>query len=115
MAHRGEEPVECSEEVILISQIYGNGRETLEALRQRGITSLAKLRNADASKLGHHLGLTVHATRQMINHAARLHSFPQQIMPIVTSGSGQGIALPEEAIPANQLIIESPEEDRLLQ
>lgn len=105
VAHRGEEPVECSEEVILLSQIYGNGRETLEALRQRGITSLAKLRNADPSKLGNHLGLTVHAARQMISHAARLHNFPQQqIMPHATVG--QGVPMAPEMAPQNQIVVE---------
>lgn len=104
VAHRGEEPVECCEEVILLAQIHGNGRETLEALRQRGITSLGKLRNADAGKLAHHLGITVHATRQMITHAARLHNFPQQQMPMVTTG--QGVASGHGPAPENQIILE---------
>ncbi len=104
VAHRGEEPLECSEEVILLAQIHGNGRETLEALRQRGITSLSKLRNADANKLAHHLGLTVHATRQMITHGARLHNFPQQHMPMVTTG--HGVASTHGHVPENQIVLE---------
>ncbi|MBI2344088.1 MAG: AAA family ATPase [Deltaproteobacteria bacterium] len=71
----GEVASGCSEEVVLLAQMYGNSRETIERLRDAGYTTLEGLRRAQAKKLAHHAGLSQHVARQMIRHATRMQGF----------------------------------------
>jgi chromosome partitioning protein len=66
---------ECAEEVVLLAQMYGNSRETIERLRESGYTTLESLRRAQPKKLAHHTSVTLHTARQIIRHATRLHGF----------------------------------------
>lgn len=64
-----------SEEVVLLAQMYGSARETIERLRESGYTTLESLRRAQAKKLAHHTGVSLHVARQIIRHAGRMQGF----------------------------------------
>lgn len=76
IAVRQEERTACSEEVVLLGQMYGEARETLDRLRESGYVTLESLRHAEPKKLAHVSGVTMHTARQLIRHAARLQGFP---------------------------------------
>ncbi len=64
-----------SEEVVLLAQMYGSSRETIDALREAGYVSLESIRRAQAKKLAHHTGVSMHVARQIIRHAGRMQGF----------------------------------------
>lgn len=92
--HQADAKNECSEEVVLLGQMYGAGRETIDTLRDAGFISLEMIRHADAKKLAHTTGLNIHTARQIIRHAARLQSFPQW--------RGPGLTLTSDRPPAHE-------------
>ncbi|GEM_PF-139347 len=65
-----------TEEIILLGQMYGGSRETIDRMREAGYTTLDAIRRADAKKLASHTGLSQHVARQLIRHAVRLQGFP---------------------------------------
>lgn len=84
----GEQPKngDCSEEVVLLGQMYGGGRETIDQLRKAGFTTLESIRRAQAKKMGQQVGVSAHVARQMIRHAARMQLFPEREGPTPVSG-----------------------------
>lgn len=70
---------EISEEVVLLGQMYGGGRETIDRLREAGFCTLDDIRRAQAKKLSQHAGVTSHVARQMIRHAVRMQLFPERV------------------------------------
>lgn len=89
--HQSEVKADCSEEVVLLGQMYGAGRETIDALRSAGFVTLEMIRHADAKKLAHTTGVNIHTARQLIRHASRLQSFPQWRGPGLTLTSDRPV------------------------
>lgn len=67
----------CADEVILLGQMYGNSRETIDHLRASAYTSLEKMQQAETKKLAQAAGVNAHTAKQMIRHAAKLQQFPE--------------------------------------
>ncbi len=83
----GEEgkSTDCSEEVVLLGQIYGGSRATIDLFRDAGYVSLDSIRRADPKKLARMTGLSPHVSRQVVRHATRLSRFPDRVVGAATS------------------------------
>lgn len=104
---QAEAPTEqCSEEVILLGQMYGSSRETINRMREAGYVDLEGVRGANAKKLASNSGINLHTAKQLIRHATRLQSFPDYHLassPIPAEAAEEGMATTEAIVAASKV------------